>query len=139
MSTADPMALRQQLGTRFASELEALRQASPGILAAQVCTADGICVASSATDAEAGRRLAAIVCSLHALGVAVVQDMALGKHSHLGIEASGGKCALFDLPSSAGQLLLAASCNETVVWVQFLPLCQAFTQKLDRLLADHST
>lgn len=137
VNTADARALKGRVGAAFAAALEMMRQQNPAVLTAEVCTADGFPVASSANDEESSRRLAEIVCSLHALGVAVVEDTALGKYSHLGIDASGGKCVLFDLPSAGGELVLAATCNESLLWEHFLPICQTFSEKLDQLLAEH--
>lgn len=138
MNIADARALRSQIGTVFATELEALRRQDQGIVAAQVCTADGFAVAAAHADEESGRRLAAIVSSLHALGVAVVEDLQLGKYSHLSIEASAGKCILFELPSSGGQLLLAAVADNSLLWGQLLSACRGSCESLDLLFRKRS-
>lgn len=123
------------LAERFTPLLLALRREHPGILATQVCTSDGFVVSLAQSSAEAGRRLAAMVSSLHALGVAMVEDLQLGTYSHLSVEASLGKCMLFALPGTNGSLLLAAIADETMLWGQFLSACRALSETLGEIAA----
>jgi predicted regulator of Ras-like GTPase activity (Roadblock/LC7/MglB family) len=125
---------REQLGAPFTAQLETMRLDNPGVIAALVCTSDGFAVASAHSDEETSRRLAAIVSSLHALGVAVVEDMTLGRYGHLSIEASNGKCILFDLPASNGELLLGAIADGSLLLGKLLAVCRASREELDLLL-----
>jgi predicted regulator of Ras-like GTPase activity (Roadblock/LC7/MglB family) len=119
----------------FTSRLLALRREHPGIIAAQVCTSDGFVVSQAQSDEEAGRRLAAMVSSLHALGVAMVEDLQLGTYSHLSVEASDGKCMLFAVPRTEGTLLLAAIAEGSMLWGQFLSACRGLAEKLAEIAA----
>jgi predicted regulator of Ras-like GTPase activity (Roadblock/LC7/MglB family) len=134
MTRASSRVVREQLGALFTAELESMRLDNPGIIAALVCTSDGFAIASAHANEDTSRRLAAIVSSLHALGVAVVEDMTLGRYGHLAIEASDGKCILFDLPSSNGELLLGAIADGSVLLGRLLASCRASREALDRLL-----
>jgi predicted regulator of Ras-like GTPase activity (Roadblock/LC7/MglB family) len=133
MTMASSRVVREQLGALFTAELQSMRLDHPGIIAALVCTSDGFAVASAHASEDTSRRLAAIVSSLHALGVAVVEDMTLGKYGHLAIEASGGKFILFDLPSSDGELLLGAIADDSLLLGRLLAACRASREGLDRL------
>jgi predicted regulator of Ras-like GTPase activity (Roadblock/LC7/MglB family) len=118
--------------------LLALTREHPGVLAAQVCTSDGFVVAQAQSNEEAGRRLAAMVSSLHALGVAMVEDLRLGTYSHLSVEASLGKCMLVALPGTDGRLLLAAVADESMLWGQFLSVCRALSADLGDIAVSSS-
>jgi predicted regulator of Ras-like GTPase activity (Roadblock/LC7/MglB family) len=119
----------------FTPRLLALRHEHPGIIAAQVCTSDGFVVSQAQSSEEASRRLAAMVSSLHAVGVAMVDDLQLGTYSHLSVEASLGKCMLFAVPRTDGRLLLAAIADGTMLWGQFLSACRALSESLGEIAA----
>lgn len=118
------------LAEKFTPHLLQLQHEHPGVIAAQVCTSDGFVVAQANSDDEAGRRLAAMVSSMHALGVAMVTDLQLGTYGHLSVEASLGKCMLFALPGTDGELLLAAIADDGMLWGQFLSACRALSETL---------
>jgi predicted regulator of Ras-like GTPase activity (Roadblock/LC7/MglB family) len=139
MKKASWRIVREQLGALFTAELELMRADNPGILAVLVCTSDGFAVASAHTDEETSRRLAAIVSSLHALGIAVVEDMALGTYGYLSIDATAGKCILFDLPSSGGELLLGAIGDHSLLLGGLLATCRVLREGLDALVRQSAT
>lgn len=136
---ADSVALKARLEAGFNAVLQSLRAQHPDIMAVLVCTSDGIAVASAHANEETARRLAAIVSSLHGLGVAVVEEMLLGRYSHLSIEASAGKCIFFDLPSSEGCLLLGAIANNSLLPGHLLAVSRRCRDDLDRLLQERVT
>jgi predicted regulator of Ras-like GTPase activity (Roadblock/LC7/MglB family) len=124
---------RNHLTEQFTPLLLELQREHPGVIAAQVCTSDGFVVAQAQSDEEAGRRLAAMVSSMHALGEAMVTDLQLGTYSHLSVEASLGKCMLFALPGTGGQLLLAAIADGGMLWGQFLTACRSLSEALGKI------
>lgn len=115
---------------RFAPHLFGLRREYPGVIAAQVCMSDGFVVAQAQRDEEAGRRLAAMVSSLHAVGAAMIEDLQLGTYYHLSVEASLGKCMLFAVPGTQGHLLLAAIADSSMLWGQLLSACRTLNEQL---------
>jgi predicted regulator of Ras-like GTPase activity (Roadblock/LC7/MglB family) len=117
----------------FTPHLLELQREQPGVIAAQVCTSDGFVVAQAHSNAEAGRRLAAMVSSLHAVGAAMVEDLQLGTYGHLSVEASLGKCMLFALPGADGRLLLAAIADSDMLWGQFMTACRSLSEALGKL------
>lgn len=129
---------QEAMAKQFMPRLLALTREHPGVLAAQVCTSDGFVVAQARSNEEAGRRLAAMVSSLHALGVAMVEDLRLGTYSHLSVEASLGKCMLVALPGTDGRLLLAAVADESMLWGQFLSVCRALSADLGDIAVSSS-
>ncbi len=135
MGEAAKQLSHEPMTERFSPHLLALQREYPGVVAAQVCTSDGFVVAQAQSDEEAGRRLAAMVSSLHALGAAMVDDLRLGTYSHLSVEASLGKCMLFALPGTESELLLAAVANETILWGQFLTVCRSLSETLGGIAA----
>jgi predicted regulator of Ras-like GTPase activity (Roadblock/LC7/MglB family) len=126
---------REQLAERFTQHLLELQREHPGIIAVQVCTSDGFAVAQAQSNEEAARRLAAMVSSMHALGAAMVEDLQLGTYSHLSVEASLGKCMLFALPGTNGQLLLAAISDGQTLWGQLLTACRTLSETLGAIAA----
>jgi predicted regulator of Ras-like GTPase activity (Roadblock/LC7/MglB family) len=126
---------REQMAERFNPYLFELQREHPGVIAAQVCTSDGFAVAQAQSDEEAGRRLAAMVSSLHALGAAMVTELELGTYSHLSVEASLGKCMLFALPGTNGDLLLAAIADADMLWGQFMTACRSLSEVLGKIAA----
>jgi predicted regulator of Ras-like GTPase activity (Roadblock/LC7/MglB family) len=99
----------------------------------QVCTSDGFVVSQAHSNEEAGRRLAAMVSSLHAVGAAMVADLQLGTYSHLSVEASHGKCMLFALPGTDARYLLAAIADGEMLWGQFLTACRTLSETLGKI------
>jgi|HigsolmetaAR202D_1030399.scaffolds.fasta_scaffold00497_11 predicted regulator of Ras-like GTPase activity (Roadblock/LC7/MglB family) len=121
---------REAMAQRFTSPLQALQREHPSVIAAQVCTSDGFVVSQAHSNEEAGRRLAAMVSSLHAVGAAMVEELALGDYGHLSVEASLGKCMLFAVPGTNGSLLLAAIADDSMLWGQFLTACRTLSDTL---------
>jgi predicted regulator of Ras-like GTPase activity (Roadblock/LC7/MglB family) len=121
---------RDTMTLQFTPLLLDLQREHGGIIAAQVCTSDGFVVAQVQSSEEAGRRLAAMVSSMHALGVAMVDDLQLGTYNHLSVEASHGKCMLFALPGTDGALLLAVIADSDMLWGQLLTACRSLTEAL---------
>lgn len=124
---------REAMAQRFTSPLQALQREHPSVIAAQVCTSDGFVVSQAHSNEEAGRRLAAMVSSLHAVGAAMVEDLQLGTYGHLSVEASLGKCMLFALPGADGRLLLAAIADSDMLWGQFMTACRSLSEALGKL------
>jgi predicted regulator of Ras-like GTPase activity (Roadblock/LC7/MglB family) len=133
MGEAVKQLAHESMTERFTPHLLALQREYPGVVAAQVCTSDGFVVAHAQSDEEAGRRLAAMVSSLHALGAAMVDDLKLGTYSHLSVEASLGKCMLFALPGTEGHLLLATVADGSMLWGQFLSACRSLSEALGKI------
>jgi predicted regulator of Ras-like GTPase activity (Roadblock/LC7/MglB family) len=124
---------RELMTELFTPRLTELQREQPSVIAAQVCTSDGFVVAQAHSNAEAGRRLAAMVSSLHAVGAAMVEDLQLGTYGHLSVEASLGKCMLFALPGAEGRLLLAAIADGDMLWGQFMTACRSLSETLGKL------
>jgi predicted regulator of Ras-like GTPase activity (Roadblock/LC7/MglB family) len=135
---ADSRLLQATLGSVFNAVLESMRAQHAGIIAALVCTSDGFALASAHANEETSRRLSAIVSSLHGLGLAVVDEMLLGRYGHLSIDASSGKCIFFDLPSSGGRLLLGAIANDSLLSGHLLAASRRCRDELDRLLQERA-
>ena len=135
MAKAPKQRLRNQMAEKFTPHLLTLQNDHPNVVAVQVCTSDGFVVAQAHSNEEAGRRLAAMVSSLYALGAAMVDDLQLGAYSHLSVEASMGKCMLFALPGTEGRLLLAAIADEEMLWGQFLTACRGLSDVLGGIVA----
>lgn len=126
--------LRNLHGKSLRSELKALANKNPGILAAQVCTSDGFEVASVQRNEESHRRLAAMASSLHALGSAMVEETELGSYLNLIIEATEGKCLMMALPGTEGTLLLAAVAAPSLLFGHFHLACKAACEALGEYL-----
>jgi predicted regulator of Ras-like GTPase activity (Roadblock/LC7/MglB family) len=121
------------LNQYFTPHLLDLQREHPGVIAVQVCTSDGFVVSQAHSNEEAGRRLAAMVSSLHAVGAAMVADLQLGTYSHLSVEASHGKCMLFALPGTDARYLLAAIADGEMLWGQFLTACRTLSETLGKI------
>jgi predicted regulator of Ras-like GTPase activity (Roadblock/LC7/MglB family) len=128
--------LRDVHGKSLRSELKALANKNPGILAAQVCTSDGFEVASVQRNEESHRRLAAMVSSLHALGSAMVEETELGSYLNLIIEATEGKCLMMAVPGTQGSLLLAAVAAPSLLFGHFHLACKAACELLGEYLGE---
>ncbi len=130
MTRKNSAQLRLEYGELLESELKSMASGNPGIQSAQVCTSDGFEVASTHQDPESGRRLAAMVSSMQALGTAVAEETGLGDYRNLIVEGTAGKCIMMAIPGTGGEMLLTVMANAQLAFGIFLVLCKSTCQSI---------
>ena len=99
------------LEERAEAELGELMQALPGLSAAVIATTDGFEVAASARHGVEVAKLAAMACSISALGSVVGDEGGVGAYQNVIIEAEEGCIVIVDVPHQKVPLILSLVCG----------------------------
>lgn len=98
--------LYQRIAQQAAAQLNTLMQSLPGITAGVIATADGFEVSAKVAQGMDTAKLAAMACSISALGAMVGQESEIGACRDVLVEAALGSVLIIEIPHAQYPMIL---------------------------------